>query len=93
MTSIRLLFFGLMMVAMVASTVWMKMQGWPNGPKGDGEAWLVPVGILGGLYAVAVVADVISHAWKGEGQTCRACGHVRPVKSFRFAGPCPQCGE
>jgi Zn finger protein HypA/HybF involved in hydrogenase expression len=39
------------------------------------------------------VVDVVVHAWKGEGQACRACGHFRPVKSFRFAGPCPQCGE
>ncbi len=90
MKSIRPLFFGVMMVAMVAGAVWMKLQG---GPNGGGEAWLIPVGILGALYAVAVVADVIFHAWKGAGQACRACGRLRPVKSFRFAGPCPQCGE
>jgi hypothetical protein len=90
MKSIRPLFFGLMMVAMVACSVLMKRQG---GPNGGGEAWLVPVGVLGGLYAILVVVDVVVHAWKGEGQACRVCGHLRPVKSFRFVGPCPQCGE
>jgi hypothetical protein len=90
MKSIRPLFFGLMMVAMVAGSVWVNLQG---GPNGGGEAWLIPVGMVGALYAVAVVADVIFHAWKGIGQACRVCGHVRPSKSFRFAGPCPQCGE
>jgi len=90
MSAIRPMFFGLMLVAMLASVAWMKLQG---GLDGGGEAWLVPVSVLGGIYAVAVVADVLYHAWKGKGQACRACGHVRPVKSFRFAGPCPQCGE
>lgn len=90
MKSIRPLLFGLMMVAMVVAAALVRRQG---GPNGGGEAWLVPVGVLGGLYAIFVVVDVVVHAWKGEGQACRACGHLRPVKSFRFAGPCPQCGE
>ena len=90
MKSIRPLFFGLTMVAMVACSFFVKRQG---GPNGGGEAWLVQVGMVGALYAVAVVADVIFHAWRGKGQACRACGHLRPVKSFRFTGPCPQCGE
>ena len=90
MKSIRPLFFGLMTVAMLACTLWMKRQG---GPDGGGEAWLIPVAMVGALYAVAVVADVIVHALRGKGQACRVCGHLRHVKSFRFAGPCPQCGE
>jgi hypothetical protein len=90
MPAARPFVFGLMMVAMVAGSVWVNLQG---GPNGGGEAWLVPVGVLGGLYAILVVVDVVVHAWKGEGQACRVCGHLRLVKSFRFAGPCPQCGE
>ncbi len=90
MRAARPLAFGLMMVAMLVAAALVRRQG---GFNGGGEAWLIPVGMVGALYAVAVVADVIFHAWKGEGQACRACGHLRPVKSFRFAGPCPQCGE
>jgi len=90
MRAARPLAFGLMMVAMLVAAALVRRQG---GFNGGGEAWLIPVGMVGALYAVAVVADVIFHAWKGEGQACRACGRLRPVKSFRFAGPCPQCGE
>jgi hypothetical protein len=90
MPAARPLVFGLMMVAMLVAAALVRRQG---GFNGGGEAWLIPAGILGALYAVAVVADVIFHAWKGKGQACRVCGHLRPVKSFRFAGPCPQCGE
>ena len=90
MKAIRPLFFGLLLVALVASVLWMRGQGGPG--AGDG-AWLVPVGVLGAVYAAAVVIDVVVHAWKGQGQACRVCGHVRPVLSFRLEGPCPQCGE
>ena len=90
MKAARTLCFGLMMVAMLACVAVMRRQG---GPNGGGEAWLVAMGVLGAVYAAAVVADVAFHAWKGKGQACRACGHVRPVQSFRFAGPCPKCGE
>lgn len=90
MRSARLVFFGLLSAAVVIGAAVMRRQG---GLQGDGEAWLVPIGVLGAVYAVAFVADVLFHAWKGEGQACRTCGHVRPVKSFRFAGRCPQCGE
>lgn len=90
MKTIRPLFFGLLLVALTASVAWMRLQG---GPNVGGEAWRVPVAVLSGVYAVAVVIDVVVHAWKGKGQACRACGHVRPLRSFRFEGPCPQCGE
>lgn len=90
MPAARPLVFGLMMVAMLVAAALVRRQG---GFNGGGEAWLIPVGMVGALYAVAVVADVIFHAWRGKGQACRVCGHLRPVKSFRFAGPCPQCGE
>lgn len=90
MRSFRLLFFGLLFLAMVASVI---VMWWRGGPNGGGEAWLVPIGILGGVYAAAVVIDVLVHAWRGRGQACRVCGHVRPLRSFRFEGPCPQCGE
>lgn len=90
MTTIRPLFFGLLLVAIAASVLMMRLQG---GPDGAGAAWLVPVGVLGGVYALPVVIDVVVHAWKGRGQACRACGHVRPVRSFRIESRCPQCGE
>ena len=90
MPAARPLVFGLMMVAMLVAAALVRRQG---GFNGGGEAWLIPVGMVGALYAVAVVADVIFHAWRGKGQACRVCGHLRPVKSFRLAGPCPQCGE
>lgn len=88
--AMRPLFFALLLVAIAACVFWMRWQG---GPNGGGEAWLVPVGVLGAVYAAAVVIDVVVHAWKGQGQACRVCGHVRPVRSFRLEGPCPQCGE
>lgn len=85
----RLLFFGIMFVAMSAAAILWRRQG---GPDGGGEAWLAPLGVLGAAYAVAVVIDVVSHAWRGGGQACRVCGHVRPARSFRLEGPCPKCG-
>lgn len=90
MTSIRPLVFGLLLLAMVFIVATMRRQGWPNG---GGEAWLVPVGVLGAVYATAFVADVVFHAWKGNGHACRVCGHLRPMRSFRPAGPCPKCGD
>lgn len=90
MTSIRALVFALLTSAMFVIVASMRREG---GPNGGGEAWLVPIGMLTAAYAVTVVADVLFHAWRGKGQSCRLCGHVRPMKSFRPVGPCPQCGD
>lgn len=90
MKTTRSLFFGAAFLAVATGVLVMRFQG---GAVNGGEAWLVPVGVVGGLYAVAVVIDVLLHAWRGRGQACRTCGHVRPMRSFRMEGPCPQCGE
>lgn len=90
MTSIRPLIFALLMLGMTVIVALTRREG---GPNGGGEGWLVPIGMLAAAYAVAVVSDVLVHAWKGEGQACRVCGHVRPLKSFHPAGPCPRCGD
>lgn len=86
---IRLLVFGVLSAALLAAVGMTRREG---GAAGDGEAWLVPLGVLSVAYAIVFVGDVVYHAWKGEGQACRVCGHVRPVRSFRIAGPCPKCG-
>ena len=49
-------------------------------------------GLLGALMATIVALDVVYHALRGEGQACRSCGHLRPMKPFRFYGACPNCG-
>ncbi|GAC1451769.1 MAG: hypothetical protein NVSMB9_36750 [Isosphaeraceae bacterium] len=48
---------------------------------------------LGILLALLIAIDVTIHAWRGEGQACRNCGHIRRMKPFRVYGSCPQCGE
>lgn len=90
MRGIRPLVFGVLSAMLLAGIGIMRG---PDGPAGEGEAWLVPLGVLSVAYAIVFVGDVVYHAWKGEGQACRVCGHVRHVRSFRIAGPCPKCGE
>ena len=58
-----------------------------------GYPWLVAFGVLAFLMAGLIVVDVVYAAWRGDGQACRHCGHVRKLKSFRFSSPCPQCGQ
>lgn len=53
---------------------------------------LTAFGALGTLLAL-VALDVTIHAWRGEGQACRNCGHIRRMKPFRVYGSCPECGE
>lgn len=79
MKSIRPLFFGLTMVAMVACSVLMKRQG---GFNGGGEAWLIPVGMVGALYAVAVIADVFRQAIRSNSQPLR----YSRVRNFSASG-------
>lgn len=86
---IRLVVFAVLSSALLAVVGMMRRGG---AAAGDGEAWLVPLGVLSVAYAIVFVGDVVFHALKGEGQACRVCGHVRPVRSFRIAGPCPKCG-
>lgn len=61
---------------------------------GNAPGTLVEVfGIVGLGMGLLVVGDVVYHAWLGQGQACRTCGHLRRMKSFRFSGPCPKCGQ
>ncbi len=48
---------------------------------------------LGALMVAIVAFDVAYHAWRGEGQACRRCGHLRQMTPFRLYGACPKCGE
>jgi hypothetical protein len=48
---------------------------------------------LGTLMVLIVVLDVTFHAWRGAGQACRNCGHIRRMKPFRVYVSCPNCGE
>ena len=48
---------------------------------------------LGTLMVLIVILDVTLHAWRGEGQACRNCGHIRRMKPFRVYVRCPNCGE
>lgn len=54
---------------------------------------LVLFATLGAAMGLLIIFDVAYHSWKAEGQTCRTCGHVRQMKSFRFSGACPECGS
>ena len=85
----RILLFAILFAATCAVGAVVRRRG---GPGGAADDWLVPLGVFGAVWAAAVVVDVVWHAWKGDGQSCRSCGHVRPMKSFRPAGPCPRCG-
>ncbi|WP_152053141.1 hypothetical protein [Tautonia marina] len=58
-----------------------------------GRALLLVLWGLGTVLIVLIVADVTVHALLGRGQACMTCGHVRPLRSFRPAGPCPRCGD
>ena len=53
---------------------------------------LVAIASLGTLLVLVVVFDVTLHAWHGEGQACRNCGHIRRMKPFRVYVSCPNCG-
>lgn len=48
---------------------------------------------MGVAWVVLIVVDVVFHAVQGEGTACPHCGHKRPLRSFRLAAPCPNCGE
>ena len=48
---------------------------------------------IGVAWAVFIFADVAFHTFKGGGMPCPHCGHKRPLRSFRLAAPCPNCGE
>ena len=85
----RILLFAILFAATCAVGAVVRRRG---GPGAAADGWLVPLGVCGAVWAAAVVVDVVWHAWKGDGQACRSCGHVRPMKSFRSAGPCPRCG-
>ena len=85
----RILLFAILLAATCAVGAVVRRRG---GPGAAADGWLVPLGVCGAVWAAAVVVDVVWHAWKGDGQACRSCGHVRPMKSFRPAGPCPRCG-
>lgn len=62
--------------------------------QGAGDDWArVGMGVMGALWAVAIIADTVSHAWRGAGYACLKCGHRRRMTSFRIVGPCPKCGE
>ena len=54
---------------------------------------LVALASLGALMALIVILDVTVHAWRGEGQACRHCGHIRRMKPFLVYVACPNCGE
>ena len=58
-----------------------------------GGPLLAAFAALGTLLVLVVVLDVTSHAWRGEGQACRHCGHIRRMKPFRVYVSCPNCGE
>ena len=79
MKLIRRVCFGLMMVAMLAAAALVRRQG---GFNGGGEAWLIPVGMVGALYAVAVVADVSRQAIRSNSQPLR----YSRVRNFSASG-------
>ena len=61
--------------------------------EGAGTPLLAALTSLGALMVVIVVFDVAYYSWRGEGQACRHCGHLRPMKPFRVYGACPNCGK
>lgn len=89
MRQTRLPFFMALFAATIALAAIVRRRGGPGGADGMLEA----LGVVGAAWAAAVVGDVAWHAWKGEGQACRRCGHVRPMKSFLPVGPCPKFGR
>ena len=54
---------------------------------------LVVLNAIAVLFVAAVVFDTVWHAFKGEGQACRHCGHLRTMSSFRVYGNCRNCGR
>jgi hypothetical protein len=46
-----------------------------------------------GAFVLVIIIDSSYHSWKGEGQACKYCGHLRKMKPFRVYGKCPECGE
>jgi hypothetical protein len=67
-----------------------------RGGRGNGAAGfplLVAFDVTAGLLVAAIIFDTVWHAFKGQGQACRNCGHLRKMSSFRVCGPCPNCGH
>lgn len=85
---LRILVFGVLCLATTVAALVVRARGGP-----DGGPWGMTLATLGGAWAAAVVLDVVIHACRGQGQACRVCGHLRPMRSFRMEGPCPRCGE
>jgi len=90
MKRFRLLAIGCLGMAAVVLAIQIKRAG---GIDGAGFPLLVLLDVVAGIFAAAVVVDTLWHAFKGQGQACRHCGHLRHMSSFRVYGNCPNCGE
>lgn len=58
-----------------------------------GRPLLATLALLTLALVAVIVFDVVFHAVRGRGQACRRCGLVRPLRTFRPAGACPNCGD
>lgn len=64
-----------------------------GGIDGAGVPLLVAFSILSGTWVFLIVADVVYHAWQGQGYACPHCGQCRRMDSFRVYVACPNCGK
>jgi hypothetical protein len=86
----RTLAFGILFLLVASITAFIKRGG---GVDAAGLPLLVALDVAAVLCVAAIVVDTVWHAYRGRGQACRHCGHVRPMPSFRMVGPCPHCGH
>lgn len=90
MTWIRLRSAAFSIIGAILMLIGALVQG--AGVDRTGTPLLMIFALFGLVMVLLVAFDVVYHAWRGEGQACRSCGHMRRLRSFRVSGACPNCG-
>ena len=86
----RQTYYSILVALTLVVYAWIGFQG---GIDRAGFPSLVAFGVLSGVWVIAIIVDTVYHAWKGKGQACIHCGHVRKLASFRIYSQCPKCSK
>ena len=85
----RLLIFGVLGLAVTLVAALLKRG---SGVEKADFLLLFVINVVAGLVVSVIVFDTVWHAFKGNGQACRYCGHLRKMSSFGLYGNCENCG-
>ncbi|MHB8867144.1 MAG: hypothetical protein ACYC6N_32680 [Pirellulaceae bacterium] len=88
-SQLRLMVYSFVGIALLITAALVKRAPVERAPR----LLLIVLSLLAGALALIVIIDVAYHAWRGQGQACPYCGHVRKMKPFRVYLACPKCGR